>query len=131
MLKTELSHLGSLAKWLSVRLRTRWLWVRIPLLSLKLWVYVKNYVWKPSTCDCTINRYLKSIFDDSLITCDEIIKVSDSMSINLNDEKSKCRMEYYYILLTFLLVVILLAVTAIFYYCKKHRSKQNDMLPYY
>ena len=26
----------SLAKWLSVRLRTKWLWVRIPLLSLRL-----------------------------------------------------------------------------------------------
>ena len=28
--------LGSLAKWLSVRLRIKWLWVRIPLQSLKL-----------------------------------------------------------------------------------------------
>ena len=28
--------LASLAKWLSVRLRAKWLWVRIPLLSLKL-----------------------------------------------------------------------------------------------
>ena len=28
-------HLASLAKWLGVSLRTKWLWVRIPLLSLK------------------------------------------------------------------------------------------------
>ena len=29
----SLNHLASLAKWLSVRLRTKWLWVRIPLQS--------------------------------------------------------------------------------------------------
>ena len=33
--KRKLNHLAKLAKWLSVRLRTKWLWVRIPLLSLK------------------------------------------------------------------------------------------------
>ena len=31
----HLSKLAYLAKWLSVRLRTKWLWVRISLLSLK------------------------------------------------------------------------------------------------
>ena len=37
-LKFELQQgaVASLAKWLSIRLRTKWLWVRIPLLSLKL-----------------------------------------------------------------------------------------------
>ena len=32
----QFNHLASLANWLSVRLRTKQLWVRIPLLSLKL-----------------------------------------------------------------------------------------------
>ena len=36
VLTTQLNHLASLAKWLSVRLWTRWLWVRIQLQSLKL-----------------------------------------------------------------------------------------------
>ena len=36
VLTTQLNHLASLAKWLSVRLRIKWLWVRIPLQSLKL-----------------------------------------------------------------------------------------------
>ena len=31
VLTTQLDHLASLAKWLSVRLRTEWLWVRVPL----------------------------------------------------------------------------------------------------
>ena len=35
-LSTHLNHLkASLTKWLSVRLRTKWLWVRVPLQSLK------------------------------------------------------------------------------------------------
>ena len=31
---SQLNHLPSLAKWLSVRLRAKYVWVRIPLLSL-------------------------------------------------------------------------------------------------
>ena len=35
--KHTLNHLAKLAaKWLSVHLRSKWLWVRFPLLSLKL-----------------------------------------------------------------------------------------------
>ena len=34
-LPTQLNHLASLAKWLSVRLSTKWLWVRVQLQSLK------------------------------------------------------------------------------------------------
>ena len=30
-LRTQLDHLASLAKWLSVRLRTKWFWVRVQL----------------------------------------------------------------------------------------------------
>ena len=39
VLRTQLNCLTSLAKWLSVCLRTKWLWVRIPLLSrdLQIW----------------------------------------------------------------------------------------------
>ena len=36
VLMTQLNHLASLAKWLSVRLRTKWLRVRVPLQSLNL-----------------------------------------------------------------------------------------------
>ena len=35
----HLAKLASLTKWLSVRLRTKCLWVRIPLLSLKLQIW--------------------------------------------------------------------------------------------
>ena len=44
------NHLTSMAKWLSVRLRTKWLWVQIPLLSLKqanywVWFYSESRAW--------------------------------------------------------------------------------------
>ena len=32
----QLNLLASFAEWLSVRLQTKWMWFRIPLLSLKL-----------------------------------------------------------------------------------------------
>ena len=34
-MRTTKTSIESLAKWLSVRLRTKWLWVRVPLQSLK------------------------------------------------------------------------------------------------
>ena len=43
----QLNHLASLAKWLSVRLRTKWLWVRIPLLSQrKSKTNIENHYYK-------------------------------------------------------------------------------------
>ena len=39
VLTTQLNHLASSAKWLSVRLRTRWLWFRVPLQSLNLQIW--------------------------------------------------------------------------------------------
>ena len=39
VLTAQLNHLASLAKWLSVRLRTKWVWVRVPLQSLNLQIW--------------------------------------------------------------------------------------------
>ena len=33
----------------------------------------KRYVWNPNTCACENNKYLESIIDDSVFTCDKII----------------------------------------------------------
>ena len=33
--KRTLNHFAKLAKWLSIRLRTKWLWVRIPLFKIR------------------------------------------------------------------------------------------------
>ena len=34
----------------------------------------KDYVWNPSTCSCENRKYLASIMDDLVITCDEYIE---------------------------------------------------------
>ena len=43
-----------------------------------------SVVWNPSTCDCEILEYLKNYAYmksiDSLITCDEIIDIPETMS---------------------------------------------------
>ena len=40
-------------------------------------IYVKNIVWNPVTCNCESGKYLASIMDDSVITCYEVIELSD------------------------------------------------------
>ena len=46
-LTTKLNHLTSLANWLSVRLWTKWLWVRVQLQSLKL--QIPRLLWARSS----------------------------------------------------------------------------------
>ena len=42
--------------------------------SAKKIIHVKkDYIWNPATCSCKNGKYLGSIIDDSVITCDEII----------------------------------------------------------
>ena len=37
-------------------------------------IYEKDYIWNPATCSSKNGKYLASTIDDSVITCDEIIK---------------------------------------------------------
>ena len=85
----------------------------------------KDYFWNSSTCAWEINRYLKSIANDLVIICNEIIdavaksyeNVYGTESINLNDKKATCKIDNYYILITLLLVTILSLINATCYYC--------------
>ena len=47
---------ASLAKWLSVRLRTKWLWVRISLLSLKLQIGARSFLTFRQTIQCRFTQ---------------------------------------------------------------------------
>ena len=38
----------------------------------------KYYIWNPSTCSCENGKCARSIIDDSVITCDEIIDTTRS-----------------------------------------------------
>ena len=48
----------------------------------------KVYSWNRRTCICENSRYLKSIFDVSVIVCDEIINITISVTINLTNTMS-------------------------------------------
>ena len=60
----------------------------------------KDYGWNPSTCAYEINKfsksstYMKILFYDSVITCDEIIATLEIMSINSNNNKKTYKMDY-------------------------------------
>ena len=103
----------------------------------------KDYSWNSSTCACENRKYLKSIADDSLIACDEVIYVMDiastkmkntvvtnvTITILTNSEDKKVRHEIdYYLLPTVLLVIVLLFTIAIIcYHYLKHWSKHKGI----
>ena len=67
------SGLASLAKWLSVHLQTKWLWVRISLLSLKLQIWHllrgRSSLIFRQTIDC---RFILKLVCDMIITSSHI-----------------------------------------------------------
>ena len=105
-----------------------------------------DYVWNPSTCSCENGKYLASIMDDAVITCDEIIKSYDedadaeaksyketkTILTNFNENKATCKTQNFYILLAFLLIAIaLLIAVSIYCYLTKYRAKQKHLLPFH
>ena len=70
---------------------------------------------------------MKSLIDDSLITCYEIVDTPETVPIYLNDKKARYK-EDYYIFHTFLLAtILLLIIVTICYHCLKNWVKQ---IPY-
>ena len=69
---------ASLAKWLSVRLRTKWLWVRISLLSLKL------QIWR-------LLRARSSLIFMQTIECEFTLKLVRDMIITYSQECIACK----------------------------------------
>ena len=57
----------------------------------------KKYVWNPATRSCENRKYLASIMDDSVITCDDVMEPYNK-EINLNEKKAICKTQNFYIL---------------------------------
>ena len=70
----------------------------------KLHVCEKDYIWNPATCSCEYGKYLASIMDDSVITCDESIE--ETVPTNFNEKKATCKTHNFYIILAFPLITI-------------------------
>ena len=65
----------------------------------------KYYIWNHSTCSCKNGKYLASINNDSVITCDEVI---DAETKSYNEETKTIpknlmkKMQFIYNLFAFL-----------------------------
>ena len=68
-------------------------------------VRVKNikYVWNPATRNYESGKYLASIMDDSVITCNEVMKSYDmevkTIPTNFNEKNITCKTQSFYSLL--------------------------------
>ena len=74
--------------------------------------------------------------NDSVITCDKIIKSYDEETKNIpttfNVRKASCKIQNFYILVAFLLITIALLIgVSIYCYLIKYRAKQNHLLPFH
>ena len=104
-------------------------------------MWKNEYSWNPSSCICENSGYLKNLADNSVLRCNEIVSVTDSVStnvtstisinvtstvlINFDDKKVWFKMDYH-ILHMFLLETILLFMTAIIcYHYEKHGQNKK------
>ena len=55
--------------------------------KIKKYCLCEDYIWNPATCNCENGKYLASIIDDPVITCDEIIEETKAAPTNFNEKK--------------------------------------------
>ena len=94
----------------------------------------KDYVWNPALCSCENGKYLASIIDDSMVTCQEVMKSYEeeikTIPTNFNENKVTCKTQRFYILLTLLLITIALLI-AISIYCYMIKYPTNNFLTFH
>ena len=84
----------------------------------------KDYIWNPATCTCENGKYVGSIIDDLVVTCDEITEATKTVptkkyfnkkrfNINYNNKKYSTN---FYIFVAFLLITKALSI-AVSIYC--------------
>ena len=76
----------------------------------------KDYIWNPATCSFKNRKYLASVIDDSMITCNEMIRETKTLPTNFDEKKVTYKTRKIYIVLGFLLITIVL-FTAVTIYC--------------
>ena len=76
----------------------------------KYCVCKKDYIWNPATYSCKNGKYLESIIEDLVITCDEIIEETKTVRRNFNEKNETCKTKNFYILIAFLLITIALLI---------------------
>ena len=100
----------------------------------KQYICEKDYALNPATCNCENGKYLASIIDDSIITCQEVIKSNEeeikTIPTNFNENKATCKTQSFYIFLALLLITIALLI-AVSIYCYMIKYQTNHLLPFH
>ena len=96
----------------------------------------KDYVWNPATCSCENGKYLASVMDNSVITCDEIVESYNeetrNISTNFNKKIAACQTQKFYILIAFLSITKALFITvSIYCYLITCWPNQKRLLPFH
>ena len=61
-------------------------------------------IMNPATCSCENGKYLASIIDNSVITCDEITDAeTKTIPTNFNEKNITCKTRNFYIFFAFLI----------------------------
>ena len=80
----------------------------------------------PAACSCENGKYLASIIDNSVITCDEIIDAEETKIIPKN---IICETKSFYILFAFLFITIALLISFSNYFClMKYKAKKKTYI---
>ena len=82
----------------------------------KIRVCKKDSIWRPATYSCKNGEYLACIIDNSVITYDEIIEETKTVTTNFNEKNEICKTKNFHILLAFLLITTALLI-AVSIYC--------------
>ena len=92
----------------------------------------KNVIFGILHYICEDGKYLTTIFNNSVIMCDDIIDETKTVLTNFNEKKATCKTQNFYILLGFLLItnVYLLAVS-IYCYFIRYQAKKIHLFPFH
>ena len=100
------------------------------LFQAKTSVSLKYFVTDAATCICENCKYLASIIDNPIITCDESIWEAKTAPTNFNQTKITCKTKPFYISFAFsLTTIVLLVVLSIYCYLIKYQIKQKHLWP--
>ena len=61
----------------------------------------KDHIWNPTTWSFENAKYLASITESSVITCDKIIEETKTVTAGFNEKSSICKTKKFYILFAF------------------------------
>ena len=109
----------------------------------------KNYSWNCSTCIYENSSCLKSIVDDLVVVCDEIINVVNSLSTNMTNaisanftstvsinfddkkvtcEENNCIIHTISLVIICLLLLVVVSISCYYYYTRLWIKKEYALL---